>query len=108
MNVRKQILVALVSLGTPLAAFASSTPATSGQVEAAERSGQVTAGSAAPTPDVSRRVHELVVYGASYNDAAVQAAEAGQSSTAAAVSPPTRDELEQGVGYAPSSYAVGR
>jgi hypothetical protein len=105
MNVRKQIVVALVSLGTPLAAFAAA-PASAGQVEAAERSGELAPSAAAPTPDLSRRVHELVVNGASYNEAPVRAAQEREIARAAAPSQPTREDVEQGAGYTPSSYAA--
>lgn len=107
MNVRKSILAA-VALAAPLAAFAF-TPVSAGQVEAMERAGQTVAGApspAAPSADVSRRVHELVVNGASYNDAAARAAEAQRAAEAGAAEKPTQDAVEEGTGYLPSSYAA--
>jgi hypothetical protein len=108
MNVRKSIVAAALTLAAPLAAVAA-TPVSAGQVEAMERAGQTSAASpspAAPAADFSRRVHQLVVNGASYNDAAVLAAEAQRATEADEAGQPTPAEVEQGTGYVPSSYAA--
>jgi len=107
MNVRKSIVAAVLTLGAPLAALAS--PVSAGQVEAAERAGRTTAPATAPeapASDFSRHVHELVVNGASYNDAAVLAARAQRAAAADRAGQPTQEEVQQGTGYAPSSFAA--
>ena len=71
MNVRKQIVFALVALAAPLAASAAS-PATAGEVEATQRSG-LSAPLVADAPvqgtDFTSRFHAAVIQGASYNQA---------------------------------------
>ena len=114
MNVRKQLVAAVAVVAAPLAAFASTSAAVSaGEVEAANRSGAIVSPAApeagAPAGDTSRRVHALVVNGASYNEAPAQAAAEGntrETKAGTAVAPPSREAVEAGTGYVPSSYAA--
>ncbi len=110
MNVRTQLLVAVVSLGAPLAALAS-TPATAGESERAVQSGALVSQTGDLTPaqaaEFSARFHEAVVHGASYNDGSTVASQvqpaAGEAGGAQVITIP---DVEAASTSALTSYSI--